>query len=64
MAKKANGILACVRNSTASRSKEVLIPLILVRMRLHLECCVQCWASCYKKDIETMECVQRKATEL
>jgi len=58
MAKKANGILVCIRNNIASRTKQVIVLLYSFLARLYLVLC-SVMSPPLSKYIKALEHVQR-----
>lgn len=62
--KEARGGLDCIRQSIASRSRELILLICLAVVRLCLKCCAEFWAPRYKRDLDVMSRILHRATKM
>ena len=63
-ASKANSMLGMLKRTFVTRNKDIWKRLYTTYIRPHLEFAVSAWNPYIKKDIETLEKVQRRATKI
>ena len=62
--KTANRVLGMIKRTFSVRDENIILPLFKSLVRPHLEYGVRAWRPNYRKDINLLEGVQRRATKL
>lgn len=63
VARKANGILGCIRKNIVNRSREVILWIYSALVKPCLQYCVQFCDPQYKRDMEFLKTIQRRPTK-
>ena len=63
-ASNGNQILGLIGRNITYKEKKLIIPLYKAIVRRHVEYCIQAWRPYRKKDIDTLERIQRRATKI
>ena len=63
-ASKGNQILGLIRRNITYKDKKLIIPLYQAIFRPRLEYCIRAWRPYRKKDIDTLERIQRRVIKL
>ena len=61
---RANKILGFLGRCVTNKSSEVILRLYLALVRLHLDYAAQFWSPYYRKDIGSLEAVQRRMNKM
>ena len=61
---KRSNILGVIRRNIAYMKKKIIMPLYKAIVRPYLEYCIQTWKPYHKRDIDTLERIQRRATKM
>ena len=61
---KVNHILGCIKRSAVRRAREVILPLYSALVRPELEYCLQMWNPQYRRDVDLLDCVQRRTRKM
>ena len=63
-ANEANKRLGMINRNLKCKAKKVILPLYKSIVRPHLDYCVQSWRPHYRRDIDKLEKVQKRATRM
>ena len=63
-ASKGNQVLGMIRRNITYKDKRLIVPMYKAIVRPHLEYCIQAWSPYLRKDIDMLDKIQRRATNI